>query len=113
LILKAKTYFGEITNTTKKIYLDNNFISCICPKCKEESIYDDRVPILVNHYDGTWYCHIFYCDHCSFESKEKMYSVNSVNEDSIDLELNKKDFKIKAYKFKAYEIKDYEERSKV
>lgn len=87
--LKAYTYTLQPLKKSKKIYIDDNIeIHTTCPECKQNIIYDNCVPFLRNNFDGTFYNHVLYCDHCEYESDEKLYTLTSVNEYSVDVEFN-------------------------
>ena len=104
--LSAYSYYSyPELKEAKRIYLSNHVISYICPECAEEDTHDNRVPILTNNYDGSYYCHSLYCKKCSFESKEKMYSVNEIGDDYIDLTFNKEFFNIKVFEVVEREVK--------
>ncbi len=95
--LKAHTMSNCSLIEAKRIYLDQDIeIHTTCPKCSEIIVYDKRVPFLVNNFDGTFYTHVLHCDECSYESKEKICELISVNEDSINVEFNK-NFDINVY----------------
>lgn len=95
--LKAYTMSNCSLIDAKRIYLNQNIeVHTTCPKCNENIVYDKRVPFLTNSFDGTFYTHHLYCDHCSYESKEKMVELISINEDSINVEFNPI-FKIDVY----------------
>lgn len=88
--LKAHTMSNCSLIEAKRIYLDQNIeLHITCPKCNSNIVYDKRVPFLTNRFDGTFYIHHLYCDDCSYESKEKICELISVNEDSINVEFNK------------------------
>lgn len=95
--LEVYTHTLQPLKDSKKIYLNDNIeIHTNCPQCKQNIIYDNRVPFLTNNFDGTFYTHVLYCDDCNYESKEKICELISVNEDSINVEFNK-NFDINVY----------------
>lgn len=73
----------------KRIYLEKDLqISFKCPECEKLVWYDHSVPF-ISYGD---YCHVFYCDSCGFESKDKMYQLVNIsdNDESVDVIFNKK-----------------------
>ncbi len=106
MILKAHSHSGESLKNSKRIYLTDIEIHTICPECKENVIHDNCSPFLTNNDDGTYYISHLYCPHCDYESDEKLYNLKSINEDSIDLEFDKK-FETSAYQLVLQKIKIY------
>jgi len=90
----------------KRIYLNGVEMDCICPKCKETITFSNNIPILTGSFDETYYCHCFSCDDCGYESEEKMYSVNKVGDDYIDLKVNYSDFEITFHEFQRVQLKE-------
>lgn len=76
----AWTYSENLTNA-KRIYC-NSFFDWTCPKCESSirSVFD-KVPLI--SYGN--YCHVFYCDECDYESKDKMYELISINKETVTI----------------------------
>ena len=71
----------------KRLYLDRSLEICWdCPDCEKKVWFDHCCPII--SYGN--YCHVFYCDHCGFESHEKMYNLVNINDgdSTIDVVFN-------------------------
>jgi hypothetical protein len=84
LKLYAYNYFSNSCVNSKRIYIKNEF-SWDCPKCEETVISSfDLVPFI--SYGS--YCHVYFCKICQFESKEKMYTLNSIGIDFVDVSLS-------------------------
>ncbi len=83
-VVKVDSYTssGKSCVGAKRIYARNLSITWHCPDCKEEHEEQfNRVP-LISYGD---YCHSFYCDDCGYESVDKMYELNSISSDSVNL----------------------------
>lgn len=87
-LLGSKPINGEdmilptMNNTPKRIYLCNSILMTHdCPECKKENRYQNNVPF-VSYGD---YCHVFYCSECGHETTDKMYTLNSVGDDYVDI----------------------------
>mgnify|MGYP003661752702 CR=1 FL=1 len=67
----------------KRIYLDGDItISYPCPKCKEDLEFDSRRVPFISYGD---YCHVLYCQECNHESEDKLYTLNEIGEDYVDV----------------------------
>ncbi len=104
MILKAYSNSGDSLKNSKRVYLKDIEVHTICPECKENVVHDNCSPFLNNNDDGTSYISHLYCPHCDYESDEKLYKLNSINEDSIDVEFDKK-FETSVYQLVLQKIK--------
>lgn len=104
--LKAYTNSSVELKDSKRIYLLDSKVKYECPNCGVMGEIQSNIPILTGRNDGTFYCHVLYCDNCGHESEEKLYSVNNIGDDYIDLKFNKDLFNVKVYKNVEVEIKD-------
>lgn len=65
----------------KRIYSDAVF-EWVCPECQEENHTNfDGCPLISCGY----YCHDFCCEHCEREFEDKMYTLNNIKENSVDI----------------------------
>jgi hypothetical protein len=84
-ILKLDAYNnGDSCINSKRIYVNYDF-SWNCPKCKEDIISNFNTVPLISY--GS-YCHVYVCELCDFESDEKMYTLNAVGINFVDITLN-------------------------
>lgn len=95
MIIPTYTAYGNSCVGAKRIYSDVVF-KWTCPECGsviEEQF--NQVP-LVKYGD---YCHVFCCSECEWESKDKMYTLHNINEDSVDITPSS------LYSLKVYKVK--------
>lgn len=75
-----------VNNTHKRNYLcDSIKITHECPECGKENTFNNRTTTFLCY--GT-YCHVYSCDFCDYESEDKMYQLNDIGEDWIDVTFN-------------------------
>ena len=87
--------------TSKRIYLCSSVaMTYNCPKCSVNVEYSNNVPI-ISYGD---YCHVFHCHDCGHESKDKMYSLNSIGDGFVDITPSK----LNNLKFFKYELVEME-----
>lgn len=104
--LNAFSYLSADLSQAKKIYLSGTIIRHECPECHEINEFDNCVPILTKRNDDSYYCHVVSCKECDFESDEKMYSINEIGNNYVDLKFNKELFNIKVFGMIEREITD-------
>lgn len=93
--IETRTASGESCVGAKRIYAVGLSIKWKCPECGNENHERfNQVPLISYGH----YCHCFYCDDCGYESEsdEKMYKLESINEDSADLVFSENN-NLKAY----------------
>lgn len=83
--MKIDAYtFAESCINAKRIYTDVWF-KWTCPECNSTlGSYFNQIP-LISYGE---YCHNFVCDNCDIEIYSKMYKVNEIFEDSVDITLS-------------------------
>lgn len=85
-IMKIDAYTSNRNSciNSKRIYI-NDLLYWDCPNCNEQVNSNfDQIPFI--SYGS--YCHVFHCDNCDFESKDKMYTLNNIGEDFVDITLS-------------------------
>ena len=93
--IETRTASGESCIGAKRIYATSLSITWECPECnKAQHERFNQVPLISYGH----YCHCFYCDDCGYESgpDNKMYKLESINEDSVDLVFSESN-NVKAY----------------
>lgn len=80
MIIDGYTFHGGSCVDSKRVY--SSAIFCwSCPKCKtdNEDQYNQSPLIYAGH------AHNFYCDVCEYESRDSMYKIDKINDDSVEI----------------------------
>lgn len=107
MIIPTYTSSGQSCIDAKRIYADRSELTLQwnCPKCRQTNhTHFDQVPLI--SYGS--YCHVYYCHECNFEFEDKMYTLNEIQEDYVDITLGKK-YDLKAMKIVAQLVEIEEE----
>ena len=89
MLISTHTYSGESCIGAKRIYSnkDDLILQWICPECEyKHNETFNQVPLI--SYGN--YCHSYYCDECGFEDSEKMYTLNNIYTNDVDITVGSK-----------------------
>lgn len=84
---KISTYsYQDTCIGAKRIYTETWF-AWDCPKCGScKGSHFNQVPLI----SCGEYCHVFVCDDCGYESEDKMYTLDKIYDDKVDITLSDK-----------------------
>tara|TARA_R100001594_G_scaffold42182_1_gene74224 strand:- start:469 stop:777 length:309 start_codon:yes stop_codon:yes gene_type:complete len=94
--IPAYNYWGTSLINSKRIYVNDLILKWTCPECGSVHEEGNNNEVWL-HYGE--YPMNFYCNSCDFEPCERMFSLNEIGEDYIDITVSDK-YNLKCLKVK-------------